>query len=57
MDQYPSDVNYKWYSYEPNWTSDVERVSSIYDALGVTTYATYTMDGSSDSVNVTVTPF
>lgn len=54
MDQYPSDVNYKWYSYEPNWTSDVERISSIYGALGVTTY---TMDGSSDSVNVTVTPF
>lgn len=55
MDQYPDDINYKWYSYEPSWTSDVERISSIYGALGVTTYTTYTMDGSSDSVNVTVT--
>ncbi|WP_221180060.1 hypothetical protein, partial [Enterococcus faecium] len=56
-DQYPGATNYQWISYQPSWISDAERVSAIYGALGVTTYATYTMDGSSDNVSVTVSPF
>lgn len=57
VDQYPGSTNYSWISYNPNWTSNVERISSIYGSLGVTTYATYTMDGSSDNVSVTASPF
>lgn len=55
--QYPGVTNYTWISYQPNWTSDVERISETYGALGVTTYATYTMDGSFDNVSVTISPF
>lgn len=57
IDRYPGDINYQWISYNPTWIFDGDRISSIFGGLGVTTYATYTVKGVSDDVNVTVSPF